>query len=1094
MTFEITIDTDVGRLADRLASSVAGTRQDPFASELVVVPSAGMQRWLEQQLSQRLGVAANIAMPFPARFTAEIKGAVGHTQDPWTIEAITAKILRAGGDPAGSEAFRDLLNAGSPLTRVPRARYIADLFDRYHVHRPAMISSWATNTGTTASDVDGVGQPLPAHQRWQPALWREVRGSLGPSPPERLPTTLEHIARAPLPTMPATVHVFGLAAMSPELRAIFEALASTTSVHVFTTVASWAMVDSEPPWHHALLNTWGKTQHQAVTALLSPTSAIPSVRPTLHRPPVPPPPSAPGTLLAAIQNQLRNNEPPAPVAFHASADTGDVSLRFHGCSGDARQIEVLRDAILRLLRDNPDLTEGDIAVMCPRLDRFAPLIEAIWGPSAHHSSTNSSDSLPALRYSINASSLRSAAPLLDGVARLLHLLRERITHSQLTTFLGLDPVQLRFGLTDAYDLATVTGWLESTAMRWGLNPEQRAAHAQLPADYVAHTLDTTSHAVLASLALPADEIVPDGPATIRVDLSSFELAGQMAEFVDSLTWAFATFCGEGPMKTWVPRILSAADRFFEVEPKERWQRDRLAEVLEDMAESATDTPLALVDVTALYVDAISTRPGHRTFGTGAIIVDAPKALRTVPHRALCVLGFDDDAVPKSRPTDDDLIAAAPLESDRSPIEDAKQQLLDAVLAARDHLVITFADTNIHTNAAIPPSVALQEFLDVASTTSGRPEKELIQRETRYAFSEKNFENPPRSFDGAACEASLARRLRPVTLDRSLPEPLEGLAPVTRISPNAIVRAATRPVDVFASETLEMRFPRSSNQPGDVLPVEIRGLEGWAVGNGLLTKLIEAGAVDEAGIADEAVIEAWRHQQQAAGQLPPGALGATGAIKQVEMVRRILKAIAGEMKVSGAELTSRLTPIPVLVDIVAGTTSNGDVRTITGAIDCRDGGPSQVLFSYLKASHELRLWVETLLLAEAGLGDRAWIIGQKANLFHCQIDTDNRAAIDDAVGYLVDLHGQARTRVVSLFPEVSKIAARSDDSPALADIQAAWFDTGRGYPAGDRTTSSVAAFFEQWSAEDLMQDELGVTDRARELWGHIRATTRRWGTS
>ena len=46
------------RLADGLAGLLAQPPEDPFAEDLVVVPARGVERWLTQRLSHRLGAAS----------------------------------------------------------------------------------------------------------------------------------------------------------------------------------------------------------------------------------------------------------------------------------------------------------------------------------------------------------------------------------------------------------------------------------------------------------------------------------------------------------------------------------------------------------------------------------------------------------------------------------------------------------------------------------------------------------------------------------------------------------------------------------------------------------------------------------------------------------------------------------------------------------------------------------------------------------------------------------------------------------------------------------------------------------------------------
>src|SRR4029079_18383096 len=60
-------------------------------------------------------------------------------------------------------------------------------------------------------------------------------------------------------------------------------------------------------------------------------------------------------------------------------DSGDRSIEIHACHGRARQVEVLRDAILHLLEDDPTLEPRDVIVIRPTIETCAPLIQATFG-------------------------------------------------------------------------------------------------------------------------------------------------------------------------------------------------------------------------------------------------------------------------------------------------------------------------------------------------------------------------------------------------------------------------------------------------------------------------------------------------------------------------------------------------------------------------------------------------------------------------------------------------------------------------------------------------------------------------------------------
>lgn len=55
MAVQLHLGPDPAALADGLGRLLATPLPDPFAEELVVVPAKGVERWLTQRLSHRLG-------------------------------------------------------------------------------------------------------------------------------------------------------------------------------------------------------------------------------------------------------------------------------------------------------------------------------------------------------------------------------------------------------------------------------------------------------------------------------------------------------------------------------------------------------------------------------------------------------------------------------------------------------------------------------------------------------------------------------------------------------------------------------------------------------------------------------------------------------------------------------------------------------------------------------------------------------------------------------------------------------------------------------------------------------------------------------
>jgi exodeoxyribonuclease V gamma subunit len=190
-------------LADALAALLARPLDDPFAPEVVAVPTRGMERWLTQVMSEVLGasagrgdgICAGVEFPFPQRLIGDVVAAasgIDPTEDPWLPDRAAWPLLEVVQDCL-DEAWLSKLagylgrsDSGSDPFRADRrlgvVRHLADLFHRYALHRPTMVQAWAQG-----HDEDAVGSALPPGAVWQAELWRRLRAKISlPGPRARV--------------------------------------------------------------------------------------------------------------------------------------------------------------------------------------------------------------------------------------------------------------------------------------------------------------------------------------------------------------------------------------------------------------------------------------------------------------------------------------------------------------------------------------------------------------------------------------------------------------------------------------------------------------------------------------------------------------------------------------------------------------------------------------------------------------------------------------------------------------------------------------------------------------------------------------------
>ena len=177
-------------LADGLGALLAVPLPDPFAQELVLVPARGVERWLSQRLSHRLGcapdrgdgVCAGVSFRSPASLIAQIVGTLD--EDPWSPDAMTWPLLQVIDCSMAEPWCRTLakhlghfdIGDEADLRRGRRyalARRLADLFASYARQRPGLLVDWlAGNLGDLEADL-----------HWQPELWRALVATIPADPP-----------------------------------------------------------------------------------------------------------------------------------------------------------------------------------------------------------------------------------------------------------------------------------------------------------------------------------------------------------------------------------------------------------------------------------------------------------------------------------------------------------------------------------------------------------------------------------------------------------------------------------------------------------------------------------------------------------------------------------------------------------------------------------------------------------------------------------------------------------------------------------------------------------------------------------------------
>jgi exodeoxyribonuclease V gamma subunit len=974
MVFHIHRAARTDLLADGLGELLATPQPDPFAEELVLVPARGIERWLSQRLSHRLGrgtgadgVCAGVSFRSPHSLIAELTGTAD--TDPWSPDSLVWPLLEVI-DASADEPWCTRLAAhlghhhsgAEAELRFGRrhavARRIAALFGSYAAQRPRLLTDWLAG-----DDTDGLGADLDPDLGWQPALWRRLVSRVPADPPHIRHARTVAALRSAASDLPPRLSLFGQNRLPATDIELLEALSTHHDVHLWIPHPSDALwrrlagardrvprrtVPDDDPGGHPLLTTLGRDVRELQRLL--PETAVEGAIDCAT--------TYPDTLLGWLQSDIA-----ADTVRPAGRELPDEdrSMQVHSCHGPARQIDVLRDVLLGLLADDPTLEPRDILVMCPDIDTYAPLIIAGFGLG------ESGDGHPAhrLRVRLADRALTQTNPLLAATAQLLALVGGRATASEVLNFAEMGPVRARFGFSDD-DLDVVNGWVRESGIRWGFDRDHRSPFGL--ETFVHNTWRFGLDRVLCGVAMSDDSQGWLQTTLPLDDVSSnqVELAGRFAEFVDRLQWSVDSLSGAHALAEWMDLLRDGVERLTRVGAADGWQSGQLQREFADIVAAAgeqSSITVRLSDIRSLLTRRLAGRPTRANFRSGSLTVCTMVPMRSVPHRVVCLVGLDDGVFPRvGAPDGDDVLGRDPVVGERDIRSEDRQLLLDAIGAATEKLVITYTGADEYSGHRHPPCVPLAEVLDAVDRTTPSPVRDtVVISHPLQPFDVRNVRpgalgtapQTPFTFDVTALVAAqAASRPEPAPqrdfLSAALPPRDTG-----DVGLEELLAFFNDPVKGFF-RGFAVALPSESDVVDDSIPVEIDALTNWAVGNRMLEDLLR-------GHDPQWALEAeWRR-----GQLPPGQLGWRIALQSQDLATQLVGTAAGYR-------TGTARSVDVDVDLGSGRRLTG---TVTGVHGNRHVAVS---YSKLAAKHLLQSWIRLLALcaAEPGADWTAVSIGRR----------------------------------------------------------------------------------------------------------------------
>jgi len=909
------------RLEELRELTVEWMRRHPLApleNEVVLVQSNGIAQWLKLALAGRegCGIAAALQVELPARFLWQsyrtVLGSAGIPREsPLDKAPLTWRLMRLLPGLLPGEAFaplrRFLADDADLRKRHQLAERLADLFDQYQVYRADWLADWAAGHDRLHTSRGGA-RPLDEAVRWQPALWRALledvgsaqlagsRAGVHPRFVERLRS-----AEAPPPGLPRRVMVFGISSLPAQTLEALAALARFSQVllcvhnpcqyHWGDIVADQDLLRHQYRRHrrkhglapglsadelhqhaHPLLAAWGKQGRDYINLLDTHDDpehyrerfAVTGGRIDLFEP------GDSAHLLGQLQDDILHLRPLAETReqWPPLDPAADRSLRFHIAHSAQREVEILHDQLLARFAADPSLRPRQIIVMLPDVNAYAPHIQAVFGQYGH-------DDARHIPFGIADQGRRGCDPLPIAVEHLVKLPEGRLTVSEVLDLLDVPALRARFAI-DESELPTLRRWIEGAGIRWGLDAERRAALG-LPAGLEQNTWRFGLRRMLLGYAVGSGAACAGIEPFDEIGGLDAALIGPLVRLLDALDALQRRLARPAAPAEWGAILRAMLGDFFLAQgERDETLLGELGEALEEWQELcagvALDEPLPLTVVREAWLGALDRGSLSQRFLAGTVNFCTLMPMRAIPFRVVCLLGMNDGDYPRSvTPLDFDLMAGDYRPGDRSRREDDRYLLLEALLAAREQLYVSWVGRSIRDNAERPASVLLGQLRDhLASGWSLAGGGDLLAALTTehplQPFSRHYFSGDGALFSYAREWAALHRQAPPAATAQALP-PFEADA---ALSLETLQNFLRDPVRHFFAVRLKVHLDEEARAQLDEEPFGLDGLELHRLRQELLgaaSLALEAGAEQV-----EPALEAAARRLQRSGRLPLAGFG------------------------------------------------------------------------------------------------------------------------------------------------------------------------------------------------------------------------------
>jgi exodeoxyribonuclease V gamma subunit len=711
-------------LADLLSDLLKSQKPaDPFLPQTILVPNRDSAKWLQLQLSDKMGIAANYRFMMPAEWHwnqireiyPDLPKVLPSDPEPmkWTLFSLLSR-------PEVLKRFSRLYNYISEQTESMResatlklSRQLASVFDQYLIYRPELILKW--DAGKTGS----------GDEKWQGDLWKlltEEWNKTFQSPICHHKAKLFEIAENQFKhkknVLGSALFVFNPGLIPSSIARFLEVYSENHPVYLFQNRLTESICKE---YECSILNSLADEAFSIDSIYKFISDEGKNEFCDFHS----------ASILNEVKSRITNNKPDEKYEYDV-----DESIQVRSCHSPLREIETLHQFLLERFETDPALKPDDVLVVTPDLTPYEKMIDAVFGVQE--------GGIPEIPYRTPSSGFQESLQITNTFLEYVDLLTSRFRFDDVFDLFQSKPVLERFEISES-DASKVKEWLEDNYIIWGIDEDHRKEWGQ--PEQKTHTWKR------------ALQRIWDGDiiGSHKVGQLGFERYEGVKTITDRDRWAifnrFFNFLNDARQivkhqksaSQWCDLLTRWASELFSDSVFSGGAGIALKSGIESLrsqfeaSSSVNKLPFNIIrsELEAVLVD----RKGKSARFTDGVTFSSMVPVRGLPFKMIAMIGLNEENFPRKQNAPDfDLMNQNPRVTERDRKKEDKALFLESVMAAGEIFYCSYIGQSKVDNEHLPPSPILSEWIDYLSRITGFKQERWVQHEAISGFSPNAFKN------------------------------------------------------------------------------------------------------------------------------------------------------------------------------------------------------------------------------------------------------------------------------------------------------------------------------------------------------------------